>query len=91
LINSGVFYIYKRDRQYRPILILNVERLCIVNKARPFSVDELSATTSYMMQFITDKLLIPGICENWVLLIDMKNIGMTDVPIQKMKAMVSSG
>lgn len=43
------------------------------------------------MQFIADKLLIPGVVENWVFLIDMKNIGMTDVPISKMKAMVSSG
>lgn len=70
---------------------MNVEALCRINKETPFSVDEISACTSYIMQFITDKLLIPGISENWIFLIDMKNIGMTDVPIAKMKAMVSSG
>jgi len=43
------------------------------------------------MTFMTERLLIPNIVENWVLLIDLKNIGMTDVPISKMKALVSSG
>lgn len=91
MVNTGAFYIYKRDREYRPILILNVERLCQINKVDPWSIDEVITFSSFLMGFMEDKLLIPGKVENWVFLIDLKNIGLTDVPVNKMKALVGSG
>ena len=91
MVNSGAFYIYKRDREYRPILILNVATLCQYNKIDPWSENEVITFSSFLMAFMEQKLLIPGKIENWIFLIDLKGIGLTDVPINKMKALVSSG
>ena len=43
------------------------------------------------MQFMVEKLLIDGKVENWVFLLDLANIGFTDVPIAKIKALVGNG
>lgn len=48
-VNKGVFYIYKRDRAYRPILILNAQKLCYYDKLDPWSIDDILKFTSFVL------------------------------------------
>jgi hypothetical protein len=35
--------------------------------------------------------MIPGIVENWNMVVDLKDVGMTDIPIKAVKAIIANG
>lgn len=82
-LNKGYAYIYRRDRAHRPIFVMNV------NKVKKIKTDHetLINVSTYVIQFIISRALVPGKVENWVSIIDMKGVGITEIPktlIQKM-------
>ena len=82
-LNKGYAYVYRRDRGHRPLFIMNVNKL----KKLKTDHDTLINISTYMIQFIISRALIPGKVENWVSIIDMKGVGITEIPktlIQKM-------
>ena len=42
--------------------------------------DTLMRMCTYMIQFIVTRALIPGQVENWVTVIDFKDVGLMDIP-----------
>jgi hypothetical protein len=43
--------------------------------------------STYMTQFVISRALIPGKIENWITIIDFKNVGVTEVPTKLIKAL----
>ena len=74
---------YKRDKAFRPIFVINMKKF----KSQKIDTETMIGLTNYVMQFIITRCLIPGKIENWVTIIDMKGVGLTDIPKKLMKAL----
>ena len=84
-LNSGnLYYLYRRDRSFRPIFIIPVKKL---SKAG-IKQDELIHITCFFLQFVISRAMVPGQIENWVVIFDVKGIGMLNVPKKLIKAVV---
>jgi len=77
-------YVSGRDYQYRPLVILNVAKLVELNP----ETDVLLATTAFFCDWVVKKLLVPGRVENWIMIIDLNEIGVASLPAKKVKAIV---
>ena len=86
LLKSGFLYVSKRDRSFRPIIILNVQKIVDAD----FPVDLLQESTSFFCDFVVKKLLIPGLVENWIMVIDLGGIGISSLPVKKVKGIVQA-
>jgi hypothetical protein len=75
-LNKGYAYVYRRDRSFRPIFHMNIKKLKKVKS----DADTLMRMCTYMIQFIVTRALIPGQVENWVTVIDFKDVGLMDIP-----------
>ena len=84
ILQSGFLYVCGRDVKHRPILILNVRKMVEVQP----EIDELNLATAFFCQFVVKKLLIPGLVENWIMIIDLNDVGMTSLPVKKVQAIV---
>jgi len=84
-LKSGFLYVSGRDYKYRPILVFNVRRL--VDHDLP--TETIAATSAFFCHFVVSKLLIPGRVENWIMLIDLNDIGVASLPMKKVKAIVN--
>lgn len=73
---------YKRDKSFRPIFVLDIGKL----KASKVDKDLALELSTYFVQFLTTRVLIPGKVENWISIVDMKGVGITDMPKDLMKA-----
>ena len=82
-LNKGYSYVYKRDNSFRPIFIINVAKL----KKLKVSTDLVVHMSTFMIQFLSTRALIPGKVENWITIMDMKNVGLTEVPKKLLKAL----
>ena len=81
-LNKGYCYVYKRDNAFRPIFVLNVAKLKQCKQP-----DEVVLNMStYFVQFLITRALIPGKVENWISIVDMKGVGITEIPKKLLKA-----
>lgn len=83
MLNRGFAYVYKRDKKFRPIFVINVAKLKKV-KVDP---DMMINVSCYMIQYLISRALVPGRVENWVSIIDMKDVGMLDIPKKLLTAL----
>ena len=84
ILKSGFIYVNGRDHKYRPLVILNVRKLVDGN----YPIEAINATASFFCDFVVKKLLVPGRVENWVMIIDLNDVGMTNLPAKKVQAIV---
>lgn len=84
LLNSGIFYFLNRDRHFRPILILNLRR-AIDTK---YTDDELIRLSILTLDYCVENCMWPGKIENWLVIVDAKDVGITQIPRKKLKPMV---
>ena len=85
-LTQGITYMYKRDRGHRPILIINVERLI----AAGADVDTMIYLANFQIDFVIRNCLIPGIIENWTVIVDLSNVGLTQIPKTLLQGMISA-
>lgn len=69
--------------KFRPIFIINVAKLTKFKADTEYMIH----MTCYLLSFVISRGMIPGKVENWVTIIDMKGVGMLDIPKKLMKAM----
>jgi hypothetical protein len=77
-------YIHKRDKMHHPIFILRL------NELSKMGVDDKTIINvgCFLIQFVITRGLIPGQVENWITIMDLKGIGLTNVPKKLLKAVV---
>eukprot|EP00347_Sterkiella_histriomuscorum_P009640 403340434 len=78
IIASGFLYVYGRDRNFRPIIHLRPRILANMNPS-PESQEGIVACT-FMMEYIRENFFLPGQIENWVVIADLDNMGLMNVP-----------
>ena len=60
-------------------MILNVRRMVDVE----YPIEQINAATAFFCDFVVKKLLIPGRVENWIMIIDLNDVGVTSLPVKK--------
>lgn len=60
----------------RPVIIINVRRM--VDSRIP--VDRLIALTNFFLEYTINYAMIPGKIEAWTCIFDLKDVGVTEIP-----------
>ena len=87
LANAGFLYIAKRDKKGRPVIVMNVERIVQFECEQ----DDLLKFCDYFFTFCIEKLMVPGLIETWIMVVDLNNVSSTSVPFTKIKAIIANG
>lgn len=80
ILNYGFLYMYGRDVHFRPIIIVEVNRANELLDKLGYTFEELSQTILFFMNYIVNYILLPGQIENWILICDLKDVGLSKLP-----------
>ena len=83
ILNSGLIYMHGRDCHFRPIIVVEAEKASILMDEKGYTFDEISQALLFFMNYIVNYILIPGQIENWFIICDLKNIGITKFSLFK--------
>ena len=75
ILNYGFIYMHGRDTHFRPILIIEVQRAVELMDNLKYTFEEVSQAILFFMNYIVNYMLIPGQIENWILICDLKDVG----------------
>ena len=78
LLNSGFLYVHGRDRHFRPIIIVAVKMVKVII-SQNYTFDDISRAIIYLTNYAIKYLLIPGQIENWIVIVDFDNVGLSDI------------
>lgn len=81
---QGIIYGYKRDKSMRPIIVVQSD-LILKNSDK---IDAIVAATTYFLDHVTTKAMIPGKIESWVALFDLSNVGSTQISNKNIQQVV---
>ena len=82
ILCSGVIYGYKRDKRMRPVIIVDCQKILAMQD----KIDEVVMATTYFLDHVINKAMIPGKIESWTTIFDLRDVGtmqMTNKNIQK--------
>ena len=79
LLNSGFLYVYGRDHHFRPIIIVSIKTCTNLISQKKYAFEDISESIIYLLNYVIKYILIPGQIENWVILVDFKGVGLSDV------------
>ena len=85
-LNSGIIYGYKRDKNQRPIIVVNVRR--VINAK--MTLEALMATVDFFTNYVIEKGMVPGRVECWTCIFDLSDVGATEIPTKHIQAIVKS-
>ncbi len=74
--NKGLFYLQGVDCRFRPLIGIRCDKII----ESEVSAEDMKATTCYFLDYISRALFLPGQVENWVVLIDLKDISIMSIP-----------
>jgi hypothetical protein len=80
ILNYGLIYMHGRDTHFRPILIVEVIKASELMDKLGFSFEEISQSILFFMNYIVNYMLIPGQIENWIIICDLKDVGVSKLP-----------
>ena len=86
LLNSGAFYFYKKDKHFRPVCIINCKKLVQTE----MDDEQCLKMTLALVSHIIDVAMVSGRVENWFVIADCKDMGVTEVPKNKLQKMIST-
>lgn len=91
--DSGFMYFYKRDKRFRPVMIIDLPKLiqgsfCVIF-LKDVEEEDFMAYTIMILEHVWKHGLIPGKVENWVVIVDWAELGLTELPISKVKTILS--
>ena len=79
LLNSGFLYVFGRDHHFRPIIVCSIKTCTNLFSKNIYSLEDISQSIIYLVTYILKYLLIPGQIENWVIFVDFKDVGLSDI------------
>ena len=83
-LDLGVMYGVRRDKSKRPVIIISVRRMIESN----IDVDRLVNMANFLLLYIIEYAMVPGAIESWVAIFDMKDVGVTDIPQDRIQPLV---
>lgn len=76
--SNGSFYALGRDHGFRPILCLKIKEM----RFGSIDIELLKRTLVVVSEHCINNLFIPGQIENWCIIVDLKGLGLTDIPVK---------
>uniref|UniRef100_A0A7S3I3Q3 CRAL-TRIO domain-containing protein n=1 Tax=Favella ehrenbergii TaxID=182087 RepID=A0A7S3I3Q3_9SPIT len=68
----------------RPVIIINVRRM--IDSRIP--VDRLISLTDFFLEYTIAHAMIPGAIESWTCIFDLKDVGVTEIPKDRIQPLV---
>ena len=87
MLNNGFVYIHKRDLRHHNILIVNVS---VCKGMKDEDLKNMSVATNFLMTYVIEQLSVPGKAEAWTMIMDLKDVGMTEIPLGTLKGVLAS-
>ena len=78
ILNSGLIYMYGRDKHYRPILIIEANKNSELIDKKKLTLEDISKAIIYFLNYIIHNVLIKSQIENWTIICDLENVGLTE-------------
>jgi hypothetical protein len=86
LSESGVIYLYGRDKHLRPIIISQAQK--ILQLPKDIQNQDLINFILFMVEYVRKHMQIPGRIENFVMMIDCFNVGVWNLPYGMIKSLI---
>jgi len=83
-LELGVIYGVRRDKNMRPVMVINVRRMIDSR----INVDRLIAVTNFFLEYVVEYSMIPGSIESWTAIFDLKDVGVTEIPKDRIQPLV---
>lgn len=71
MLCTGVIYGHKRDKMFRPIIIVNCAKILEMES----QIESIVAATNYFLDYVINRAMVPGKIENWTTIFDLNAIG----------------
>ena len=75
ILNYGFIYMYGRDMHFRPVIIVEVSKSCELMDKLKYTFEELNQAMIFFVNYIINFILLPGQIENWIMICDLKSVG----------------
>jgi len=85
-IDAGCFYVHGRDRQFRPIVILDVRKLMQMG----LTPEQTLRLNYFLLEWVVEHLLRPGKVETWDIIMDLSDVPLKEIPMKPLKTMMKS-
>lgn len=87
MLQRGFIYIHKRDKRGRCNVIIDVPRFAKEVKSEDVN---FPAAVNFLLTYMIEKGTLMGKAETWNMIINLKDLGVTDVPNKALKGMMST-
>ena len=84
--DAGILYTLGRDRSHRPVVIINGEKIA----KRNVQPEELLRLSYFVLEYVRTRLLVPGKVETWLILLDLANVSLTQMPTSALESVMSA-
>jgi len=85
-LELGVVYGLRRDHDMRPVIVINIRRMLDTN----ISVDRLIDLSNFLFEYTIENAMIPGKIENWDVILDLKDVGFSEIPRDRIQPLVTT-
>jgi hypothetical protein len=85
-LSKGILYFSGRDFSLRPILVVRAVRVPKEWDKDGTGVSRLIKMLVFCMEYLRRYMFLPGIVENIVVIIDLKDLGASQVPVSALKS-----
>lgn len=85
ILKTGVIYTYGRDKQFRPILIVDVEKLMNAK----FPMEDFIQALIYFTDVVKYNCFLPGHVETWTIIIETNNMSVWSLPIRHIQSIIN--
>ena len=77
VLSRGGIYSLGRDQNMRPLIVINVKRMDFGK----IEIELLKRCFVVLIEYVLERLMIPGQVENWNILLDLKDMGIFSIPV----------
>lgn len=86
-LNCGAMYISGRAKKGKqPIIHINLDKLIKVKA----DSNEMQQTNLFLFDWIVREMLVPGRVEQWMVILDFDDVGVTQIPVKQMKVLIDT-
>jgi len=85
LLKEGLVYMSGRDKQFRPVIVVNVDRVDL----KKMTMDDFTETLCTLCSVVEKYCFVPGKVENWVFIIETNNMSMWSFPFKILQKLVT--
>ena len=88
LLQSGAFYVFGRDKFFRPCFVMDAAVMARLAKDDPemVSPEVFNAMFVFLFAYLKKVMLLPGQIEQWVTICDLNGMSATSLPRKQLLA-----